>query len=85
MILRVPCYRYPLSVAILKCNDTADLLERSIEIGIATKASGVDVIFIACADMNGSLLITADRKMHERARQSGIDTLLLWEWLAGAD
>jgi len=34
-----------------KLYDTADLLERSIEIGIASKASGFDVIFMACADV----------------------------------
>ncbi|MCX6698930.1 MAG: hypothetical protein NTV68_03225 [Methanomicrobiales archaeon] len=57
-----------------KLYDTADLLERSIEIGIASKASGFDVIFMACADITGSLLITDDRKMYERARESGIDS-----------
>jgi predicted nucleic acid-binding protein len=66
-----------------KLYDTADLLERSIEIGIASKASGFDVIFMACADVTGSLLITDDRKMYERARESGIDTTLLREWEEG--
>lgn len=66
-----------------KLYDTADLLERSIEIGIASKASGFDVIFMACADVTGSQLITDDRKMFERARESGIDTTLLREWEAG--
>jgi predicted nucleic acid-binding protein len=65
-----------------KLYDTADLLERSIEIGIASKASGFDVIFMACADVTGSQLITDDRKMYERARESGIDTTLLREWEA---
>ena len=63
-----------------KMYDTADLLERSIEIGIETKASGFDVIFMACADVTGSLLITDDRKMYERSRESGIDTTLLRDW-----
>ena len=66
-----------------KLYDTADLLERSIEIGITSKASGFDVIFIACADITGSLLITDDRKMYQRARESGIDTTLLREWETG--
>lgn len=66
-----------------KLYDTADLLERSIEIGIASKASGFDVIFMACADITGSLLITDDRKMYEKARESGIDTTLLREWETG--
>ena len=65
-----------------KLYDTADLLERSIEIGIASKASGFEVIFMACADITGSLLITDDRKMYKRARESGIDTTLLREWEA---
>jgi predicted nucleic acid-binding protein len=63
-----------------KMYDTADLLERSIEIGIETKASGFDVIFMACADVTGSLLITDDRKMYERSREAGIDTTLLRDW-----
>jgi predicted nucleic acid-binding protein len=38
------------------------LLERSIEIGVRTKASGFDVVFMACAEETGSMLITDDKK-----------------------
>ncbi len=50
----------------------ADLLDRSIEIGKRTKASGFDVVFMACAEENGSILITDDRKMYERADDYGL-------------
>jgi len=63
--------------------DTTDLLLRSIEIGIKTKASGFDVIFMACADMTGSLLITDDRKMYEKSLEFGLEAALLREWENG--
>ena len=55
----------------------AYLLERSIEIGKITKASGLDVIFMACADITGSALMTDDRKMFERACEYGLDAKFL--------
>jgi predicted nucleic acid-binding protein len=55
----------------------AYLMERSIEIGIRTKASGFDVIFMACAAETGSTLITDDRKMFERANDYGLDVIYL--------
>ena len=55
----------------------AYLLERSIEIGKITKASGFDVIFMACADITGSALMTDDRKMFERACEYGLDAKFL--------
>ena len=58
-------------------------LKRSIEIGIKTKASGFDVIFMACADMTGSLLITDDRKMYEKSIEFGLEATLLREWKTG--
>ncbi len=36
------------------------LLKRAIEIGKNTKASGFDVLFIACAEASGSILFTDD-------------------------
>ena len=63
-----------------KMYDAADLLERALEIGIATKASGFDVIFMACAAMAGSLLITDDRKMYDKSVEYGIEAVLLREW-----
>lgn len=53
------------------------LLERSIEIGLRTKASGFDVVFMACAEETGSMLITDDRKMYERANDYGLDVRFL--------
>jgi len=55
----------------------AYLMERSIEVGIRTKASGFDVIFMACAEETGSTLITDDRKMYERANDYGLDVIFL--------
>ena len=55
----------------------AYLLDRSIEVGIITKASGFDVIFMACAEETGSTLITDDRKMDEKARHYGLDVIFL--------
>lgn len=53
------------------------LLERSIEIGKETKASGFDVLFLACAETSGSLLLTDDRKMYERATLYGLEANFL--------
>ena len=66
-----------------KLYDTTELLERSIEIGIKTKASGFDVIFMACADLTGSLLITDDRKMYDKSVEFGLEAALLREWTTG--
>lgn len=48
------------------------LIEKSIEIGKETKASGFDVLFMACAEVSGSILLTDDRKMYERASECGM-------------
>ena len=53
------------------------LLERSIEIGKETKASGFDVLFMACAEMSGSLLLTDDRKMYEKSAEYGLEVNFL--------
>jgi len=58
----------------------AYLLEKSIEIGIKTKASGFDVTFMACAEVTGSTLITDDRKMYEKALDYGLEVKFLREW-----
>lgn len=57
----------------------AYLLERSIEVGKRTMASGFDVVFMACAEETGSTLITDDRKMYERANDYGMDVRFLRE------
>lgn len=56
-----------------KLYSDAYLLERSIEVGKRTKASGFDVVFMACAEETGSTLITDDRKMYEKANDYGLD------------
>jgi len=57
----------------------AYLLERSIDIGVETKASGFDVIFMACADVTDSVLMTDDRKMYEKANDYGLEVMFLRE------
>jgi predicted nucleic acid-binding protein len=53
------------------------LFEMAVEIGLKTKASGFDVLFMACAEKTGSKLITDDRKMQERANDYGLDVIFL--------
>ncbi|WP_048131822.1 MULTISPECIES: type II toxin-antitoxin system VapC family toxin [Methanothrix] len=55
----------------------AYLMERSIRIGMRTKASGFDVVFMACAEETGSILITDDRKMYDRANDYGLDVIFI--------
>lgn len=50
------------------------LFERAIKIGMKTKASGFDVLFMACADITNSVLITDDRKQSEKSKEYGLDT-----------
>jgi len=49
------------------------LLEKAIEIGQETKASGFDVLFMACSEVSGSKLLTDDRKMYEKAVEYGMN------------
>ncbi|WP_297489655.1 type II toxin-antitoxin system VapC family toxin [Thermococcus sp.] len=55
------------------------LLETAIDIGITTKASGFDVLFLACAKKANAKLITDDKKMYEKAVKAGIKAELLRE------
>ena len=55
------------------------LLETTIDLGITTKASGFDVLFLACAKRAGARLITDDKKMYEKAIKAGITAELLRE------
>jgi len=55
------------------------LLETAIDLGIATKASGFDVLFLACAKKANAKLITDDKKMYEKAVRAGIKAELLRE------
>jgi len=53
------------------------LFEKAVEIGIETKASGFDVLFMACAKLTKSKLITDDRRQFERAKEYGLETEFL--------
>jgi len=55
------------------------LLETAIDLGITTKASGFDVLFLSCARKAGAKLITDDRKMYENAVKAGMEAELLRE------
>ncbi len=56
------------------------LFEMAIEIALKTKASGFDVLFMACAEKTKSKLITDDRKMREKAIDYGLDVIFLREY-----
>jgi len=53
------------------------LLEEAVRIAASTKISGFDSVFIACAKITESALITDDKKMHEAAVKAGIKAKLL--------
>ena len=57
----------------------AYLLEKAIEIGMRTKASGFDVVFMSCAEVTGSILITDDKGMYEKAIDYGLEAIFLRE------
>ena len=54
-----------------------DFLDQSIGIAASTKISGFDSVFIACAQLTDSILITDDRKMFDAASKLGVETKLL--------
>jgi len=53
------------------------LLDKAIKIAAGTKISGMDAIFIACAVLTGSALITDDKKMYDAALKVGVGAKLL--------
>ncbi len=55
----------------------AYLLEKAIEVGMRTKASGFDVVFMSCAEVTDSILITDDKGMYEKARVYGLEAKFL--------
>ena len=57
----------------------AYLLEKAIEIGMRTKASGFDVVFMSCTEVTGSILITDDKGMYEKAIDYGLEAKFLRE------
>lgn len=54
-----------------------DILNECIDIATDTKLSGFDNLFITCAKVNDSLLITDDKKMFEAAVKVGVKSKLL--------
>ena len=56
------------------------LFDRAIKIGVETKASGFDVLFMACAEITNSVLITDDRKQSEKAKEYGLGTEFLRDY-----
>ncbi len=56
-----------------------DLLEEAISIASKTKISGMDSVFITCAKVTDSELVTDDKKMHTTALKVGVNSKLLRE------
>ncbi len=54
-----------------------DLLDEAVRIAAKTRISGFDSIFIACAKVTNSILITDDKKMFDAAIKVGINAKLL--------
>lgn len=54
-----------------------DFLDEAVNIASSTKISGFDSIFIACAQLTDSTLITDDRKMFNAAVKIGVKAKLL--------
>jgi len=54
-----------------------ELLDKAVNIASSTKISGFDSIFIACAQLTNSILITDDRKMFDAAVKLSIKAKLL--------
>jgi len=54
-------------------------LSKAIDIAAETKISGFDSVFIACAKLTNSTLITDDKRMHEAAISLNIPSKLLRE------
>ena len=54
-----------------------ELIDEAISIAAETKISGFDSVFIACAKITNSVLVTDDRKMHEAAAKAGVKSKLL--------
>ena len=55
------------------------LISEAVKIAVETKISGFDSVFIACAKITNSTLITDDKKMYESAQKLNIPAKLLRE------
>ncbi|MBI3026565.1 type II toxin-antitoxin system VapC family toxin [Candidatus Woesearchaeota archaeon] len=54
-----------------------NILDEAIQIATKTKISGFDSIFIACAKITDSVLMTDDKRMYESAVKIGVKAKLL--------
>ena len=59
-----------------------DFLDEATSIAAKTKISGFDSIFITCAKITNSVLITDDKNMHDAAGKVGVKSKLLREMSA---
>lgn len=57
--------------------DEGNILQQCIDVAATTKISGFDSIFITCAKITDSTLITDDKKMYESAVKIGVKVKLL--------
>ena len=55
----------------------ADLLDEAVKIASKTKISGFDTVFITCAKVTNSTLVTDDKKMYDAAIKVGVKAKLL--------
>jgi len=62
---------------IAKIINENDILTQCVDIAATTKASGFDNIFIACAKVTNSTLVTDDKKMYDAAGKIGVKAKLL--------
>lgn len=75
------------AISFLKRNATHvfydhEIMEETISLGIKTKASGYDTIFLTVAEVSGSELLTDDSLQHKIALRKGIVSHLLKDMIA---
>ncbi|MBI2578173.1 MAG: type II toxin-antitoxin system VapC family toxin [Candidatus Aenigmarchaeota archaeon] len=58
-----------------------ETLDTSIEMGIKTKSSGFDTLYLALLKLTGAALLTDDSKLHDLAKSNGYESKLLREML----
>lgn len=74
------------SVDFLKENAAAILfdfetLDTAIKVGIETKASGFDNLYLAVLELTKGILLTDDHRLHELAIEKGFESRLLREMI----
>lgn len=58
-----------LAQGVLTLKPTDELIDRAFEIAIEAKHATADCVYLACAEMLGMVVLTADKTMHERGRK----------------